>query len=323
MIDTNVLDSGLSRDVIVEAVSWRHELHKQPELAYNERQTADFVASQLSRFGLNVRRGLGDTGVVGTLTRGTSRRAIAIRADMDALPIQEQSGAPHGSCNPGIMHACGHDGHVVMALAAARVCARLPDLDGTVHVIFQPAEEGGAGARRMIEQGLFEMFPCDAIFALHNWPTLPLGTCVALDGPMMAANAAFKITISGRGCHGAKPNEGTDSILAACQLVTTMQSIVSRNIDPVEAAVVSITQIHAGHTHNVIPDSCAIHGAARWFDDRTGDTLERRIIGLSRSIAAAFGCEAQIHYERRYPATSTIQMRQVLFDPLSALAHIT
>jgi amidohydrolase len=302
MTDTDLAD-GLSSDLIAEAVSWRRHLHQHPEKAYDERQTADFVASQLGRFGLTVHRGLAGTGVVGTLSRGTSRRTLAIRADMDALPIHEQSGAPHASCSPGIMHACGHDGHVAMALAAARVCVRLPDLDGTVHFIFQPAEEAGAGARRMIEEGLFRLFPCDTVYALHNWPALPLGTCVARDGAMMAANAVFEVMISGRGCHGAMPHEGTDSLLAGCQLVSALQSIVSRNIDPLEASVVSATQIRAGDADNVVPDTCVIRGTTRWFDNRVGDTLERRITDLSRSIAAAFGCETQIRYERRYPAT--------------------
>lgn len=293
----------LPPDLIAEAVSWRRHLHSQPELAFNERQTADFVASQLGQFGLPVHRGLAGTGVVSTLTRGTGRRTIGIRADMDALPIEERSGTPHASSTPGIMHACGHDGHVAMALAAARVCARLPDLDGTVHFIFQPAEENEGGARRMIEDGLFRFFPCDAVYALHNWPALPLGTCVARDGAMMAALAVFEIKISGRGCHGAMPHEGTDSLLAGCQLVFALQSIVSRNIDPLEAAVVSATQIRAGDTWNVIPDHCIIRGTTRWFADRIGDRLESRITELSRSIAAGFGCEAQVRYERRFPAT--------------------
>jgi hippurate hydrolase len=297
------LAGRLSPDLIAEAVSWRHHLHKHPELAFNERQTADFIASQLGQFGLTVHRGLGGTGVVSTLTSGTSQRTIAIRADMGALPIEEQSGVPHTSSTRGIMHACGHDGHVAMALAAARVCARLPDLDGTVHFIFQPAEEGECGARRMIEEGLFRLFPCDAVYALHNWPALPLGSCVARDGAMLAASAVFEVVISGRGCHGAMPHEGTDSILAGCQLVSSLQSIASRNIDPLEASVVSVTQVHAGSAWSVIPESSVIRGTTRWFDSRIGDVIERRMIELSKAIAAGFGCEAQISYDRRYPAT--------------------
>lgn len=296
-------DDVCVQEELLEAVSWRRALHSNPELAYKEIRTADYVASLLERFGLAVHRGLAGTGVVGTLRRGTSKRAIAIRADMDALPIQEQSGVPHASRVDGVMHACGHDGHMAMALAAARICSRLPDLDGTVHFIFQPAEEGGAGARRMIEEGLFELFPCDAVYALHNWPTLPLGVCVARDGPMMAANAVLEIVVEGRGCHGAMPHQGTDALLAGCQLVTALQSIVSRNVDPLDSAVLSVTQIHAGHAHNVIPDRCTIRGCARWFRDDTGRHLERRVAELSRSVAAGFDCRAHVRIERRYPST--------------------
>lgn len=294
---------AISSQIVDDAVSWRRHLHRHPELAYNERQTSDFIAAQLEQFGLEVHRGLGGTGVVGTLRRGRAGRIIGIRADMDALRIQERSGAPYASAAPGIMHACGHDGHVAMALAAARVCAQLGDLNGTVHFIFQPAEEGSAGARRMIEDGLFKLFRCDAVYALHNWPALPLGTCVARDGAMMAANAVIEIEISGRGCHGAMPHEGTDVVLAGCQLVVALQSVVSRSTDPLDSAVVSATQIHAGETHNVIPDSCQIRGTARWFDSAVGDNLEQRINEISCSIAAAYGCEAKVKFERRYPAT--------------------
>lgn len=295
--------SVISPELLADAVSWRRHLHKHPELAFNERQTAEFVAAQLTEFGLKVHRGLGGTGIVGTLTRGSSRRTIAIRADMDALPMQEQTSVPHASCVSGVMHACGHDGHVAMALAAAQACATLPDLDGTVHFIFQPAEEGECGARRMIEQGLFKLFPCDAVYALHNQPALPFGTCVARDGVMLAASAVFEIVISGRGCHGGRPHQGADPILAVCQIVSSLQSIVSRNIDPLESAVVSVTQIHGGNAWSVIPDSVVIRGTTRWFDDRVGDAIEHRMGKLSESIAMGFRCEAQVRYDRRYPAT--------------------
>jgi amidohydrolase len=293
----------ISHDLIARAVSWRHHLHRHPELAYHETRTADFVANQLVEFGLSVHRGLAGTGVVGTLSRGTSRRTIAIRADMDALPIQEHSGAQHASGTPGIMHACGHDGHVVMALTAASICSCLPNLDGTVHFIFQPAEENEGGGRRMVEDGLFRMFPCDAVYALHNWPALSLGVCVARDGPMMAALGTFEIVVSGRGCHGGMPNEGTDSVLAACQLVSALQSIVSRNVDPLQASVVSATQISGGNTWNVLPENCTIRGTTRWFDEQVGHLLEHRISDLSKAVAAGFGCSAQILYQRRLPAT--------------------
>lgn len=297
------LHQEIPSELLTEAIAWRHDLHAHPELAYTEHRTAEFVATQLAQYGLKVHRGLGGTGVVGTLTRGSSTRAIGIRADMDALKIQEQSGAAHASRSPGLMHACGHDGHTAIALAAARVCASLPDLDGTVHFIFQPAEEGLAGARRMIEDGLFRLFPCESVYGLHNWPELPLGTCVARDGAMMAANAVLDIEILGRGCHAAMPHQGRDPLLAGCQFVSAVQSVVSRNIDPLASAAVSLTQFHAGETHNVIPNHCLIRGTARWFDAAVGDTIEHRVGDLARSVAAGFGCEAQLRFDRRYPAT--------------------
>lgn len=293
----------LSAGVTARAVEWRRHLHQHPELAYQEDNTAAFVASQLGEFGLSVHRGLGKTGVVGTLKRGHGKRTVAIRADMDALRIPEESGVPHASRTSGLMHACGHDGHVAIALAAAKVCAQLPDLDGTVHFIFQPAEEGLAGARRMIEEGLFRQFPCDAVYALHNWPSLPVGTCAAMNGPMMAANAVFDVEVSGRGCHAAMPHQGTDVILAASQLVSTLQSIVSRTVNPLDSGVLSVTQIHGGDTHNVMPARCSVRGTARWFDNAVGDNIEQGIARCAQAIAAAFSCEAQFKFERRYPAT--------------------
>lgn len=292
-----------SADLMAEAVSWRHHLHRHPELAFGERRTAEFVAAQLERFGLKVHRGLAGTGVVGTLSRGDGRRTIGIRADMDALPIREESGAPHVSSVEGVMHACGHDGHTAIALAAARICADLLDLDGTVHFIFQPAEENEGGGRRMVEEGLFKLFPCDSVYALHNWPGLPVGTCVARDGPMMAAFGIFEIGIRGRGSHGAMPHTGTDAIVTAAQIVSALQSIVSRNVDPLLSAVVSVTQIRGGDTWNVLPDECIIRGTTRWYQEEVGDSIEERMARLVNSIAAGFGCTARIRYERRYPAT--------------------
>ncbi|HEX3844451.1 MAG TPA: M20 aminoacylase family protein [Steroidobacteraceae bacterium] len=304
-----ITDSNAA-DLLAEAVSWRRHLHQHPELAFGERQTAQFVASQLERFGLKVHRGLAGTGVVGTLTRGTGRRSIGIRADMDALPIREESGAPHVSSVAGVMHACGHDGHTAIALAAARTCAGLADLDGTVHFIFQPAEENEGGGRRMVEEGLFESFPCDSVYALHNWPALPVGTCVARDGAMMAAFGTFEIVIRGRGSHGAMPHAGTDAILTAAQVVSALQSIVSRNVDPLLSAVVSVTQIRGGDTWNVLPDECLIRGTTRWYESTVGERIEERIAQLAHSVAAGFGCTARLKYERRYPAT--------INDPASA-----
>lgn len=290
-------------DLIGRAIAWRRDLHRHPELAYNERRTADFVAGELASYGLQVHRGLGGTGVVGTLRRGTSERTIAIRADMDALPIEERGGLEYASRNAGVMHACGHDGHTAMALAAANVCSRLTDLDGIVHFIFQPAEESEGGARRMIAEGLFRMFPSEAVFAIHNWPATPLGSCVALDGPMMAALAIFEIAIEGRGCHGAMPHEGADSLVAGASLIGALQTIVSRNVGPHEPAVVSATQIHAGDAWNVIPERCVIRGTTRWFSAAVGDLIEQRIRQLATTVASAFDCTATVRYERRFPAT--------------------
>jgi amidohydrolase len=293
----------LPGDWVSDAIKWRHHLHRHPELAYQERQTADFVAARLADFGLRVHRGLGGTGVVGTLSRGGSRRVIGIRADMDALPIEEQSGATHTSMTPGVMHACGHDGHVAIALAAARACAALSDLDGTVHFIFQPAEENEAGGRRMVEDGLFRLFPCDAIYGLHNWPALPVGTCAIADGAMMAALGIFEIELTGMGCHGAMPHQGTDVLLAASHLVTALQGIVSRNVDPQKSGVISVTQLHGGSTWNVIPDTCIIRGTTRWFEEEIGALLTRRLEEVATMIAAGLGCKARIHHEKRMPAT--------------------
>lgn len=302
-LDVSLKSPTLSQEVISEAVSWRHHLHKHPELAYQERQTADFIATQLARFGFSVHRGLGGTGVVGTLTRGSSRRTIAIRADMDALPIEEKGGIPYASTLAGVMHACGHDGHVAIALAAARVCASLPGLDGTVHFIFQPAEEGEGGARRMIEDGLFKQFPCDQVFALHNWPALPVGTCAIREGAMLAASAVFEVEISGRGCHGAMPHQGVDPIVAGAQLVGALQSIVSRTVDPLASAIVSVTQFHSGDAWSVIPDRCLLRGTTRWFNDEVGRAIEARMTQLVQSIAAAFECRAELRYRKCYSAT--------------------
>jgi amidohydrolase len=293
----------MESDEIAEAVSWRHHLHRNPELAFEEHETSIFVARMLDSFGLKVSTGLANTGVVGTLSRGTSGRSIGIRADMDALPIEELGHVPYKSLRPGKMQACGHDGHVALLLAAARACAESGRFDGTIHFIFQPAEENEGGARRMVEGGLFQKFPCDAVYALHNWPGLPVGSCVARDGAMMAALGTFEIVIYGAGSHGAMPHEGVDPIVAACALGTSLQTIVSRNVSPLEPAVLSITQIHAGETWNVIPPSCVLRGTTRWFDNAVGDLMESRLTDLANSVVNGFGCKATVHYDRRYPPT--------------------
>jgi hippurate hydrolase len=314
----------LSQAELNEAVEWRRNLHQHPELAYNEFRTADLVADKLASFGYEVNRELACTGVVGTLKRGTSSRVIGIRADMDALRIKEENDVPHASSLPGIMHACGHDGHVAVALAAARACSRLDDIDGTIRFIFQPAEENAGGARRMIEDGLFEKFPCDAIFGLHCWPGLEVGACAVPSGAMFAAVGLFEITISGQGCHGALPHQGTDCLLAGSHLVTSLQSIASRNVDPIKAVVVSATQFHAGSASNAIADHCVIGGTTRWFDAEAGKIVEKRLCELAHSIAAAFNCTATISYRHHTPSTindekSAERVRNIIRDKLPDL----
>ncbi|MET3650273.1 M20 aminoacylase family protein [Phyllobacterium ifriqiyense] len=289
---------------IDEIILWRHHLHRNPELAYAEFETSNFIAAKLEAFGLQVHRGLAGTGVVGTLTKGTGKRSIGIRADMDALPIFEKTGVSYASEIDGKMHACGHDGHMAMVLGAASECVDLEGLDGTVHFIFQPAEENEGGGRRMVEDGLFDLFPCDEIFSLHNWPSSPLGTYVIRPGAMMAAFAIFEIKVEGRGAHGATPHQGNDVLLASSHIHTALQSIVSRSLSPQKSGVVSVTAINGGSTWNVLPESCTLRGTTRWLDDVVGDLIELRIIEIANSIAESFGCSADIRYDRHIPVTS-------------------
>ncbi len=292
----------LSEADIAEAMAWRHDLHRHPELAFEENRTAAFIAEKLQLWGFNVCSGYAGTGVIGSLTRGTSKRAIGIRADMDALPIVEKSGVDYASERPGKMHACGHDGHVTMALAAAKAVSKL-EFDGTVRFIFQPAEENEGGGREMVREGLFTDFPVDAVYGLHNWPALDVGTCVARDDAMMAAFGTFEIELTGKGAHGAMPHEGADPVVAAVQLVTALQTIASRNVSPLESAVVSVTQMHGGDAWNVIPESMIIRGTTRWFLPDVGEMIARRMHELATSIAEGFGCTARVDYEKRYPST--------------------
>lgn len=292
----------LSETEAAEAIGWRHALHRRPETAFEEHETARFIADKLAEWGYEVRTGHGRTGVVGSLTRGASPRAIGIRADMDALPIREASGVAYASEIDGKMHACGHDGHVSMALAAARACARL-DFDGTVRFIFQPAEENEGGGRLMVEDGLFRDLPVDAVYGLHNWPGLDIGACVARDDAMMAAFAVFEIEVTGRGAHGAMPHEGADPVVASAQIVSALQTIASRNVSPLQSAVVSVTQMHGGDAWNVIPEKMIIRGTTRWFDAEVGKTIASRMEAIACAVAQGFGCTAQLHYDERYPAT--------------------
>ncbi len=290
-------------DDLDDVVGWRHHLHRNPELAFEERETAEFIARQLASWGLVVKTGIAGTGVVGTLTRGTSKRTIGIRADIDALPIEEAGNPSYRSTRPGKMHACGHDGHTSILLAAARRCAQSIDFDGTVHFVFQPAEESEGGGREMVKAGLFCDFPMSRIYGLHNWPALPVGEVVARDDAMMAAFGTFEIEVRGRGSHGAMPHEGLDPVVAASNIVSALQTIASRNVSPLESSVVSVTQIHTGDAWNVIPEVAVIRGTTRWFDAGVGDLIEQRLAHVATNVAIAYDCTATTRYERRYPAT--------------------
>src|SRR5216684_4374657 len=291
-------------DFHADLAAWRHEIHAHPETAFEEKRTADFVASRLQDFGIEVHRGLAGTGVVGTL-RGTrpGGRAIALRADMDALHIHEKNGVPYVSTNPGKMHACGHDGHTTMLLGAARYLAETRNFAGTVHFIFQPAEENEGGGRVMVEQGLFEKFPVEAVYGMHNWPGMPAGKFAMRAGPMMASFDIFEITVTGKGTHAALPHLGIDPMVAAAQITTALQTIASRSTSPLESVVVSVTQIHGGDTWNVIPDQVVLRGTARTFKPKVQDAVEAGIRRIAEGTAAALGASVALRYERRYPPT--------------------
>nr|WP_244914668.1 M20 aminoacylase family protein [Pandoraea apista] len=280
----------------------RHQIHAYPELAYEEFQTSDLVAGKLTEWGYSVTRGIGGTGLVGTLKVGDNPRSLGIRADMDALPIQEATGKAYASQHAGKMHACGHDGHTATLLAAARHLAKTRNFDGTLHLIFQPAEEGLAGAKKMIEDGLFERFPCDAVFAYHNMPGFPVGKIGFRSGPAMASSDTVIIRVHGRGGHGSMPNDSVDPVLAASHIVVALQSIVSRNVDPRRMAVVTVGAIHGGDAPNVIPDSVELRLSVRAHTPKVREQLRDRIIELVNAQATVFGARAEIDYRWRYPA---------------------
>lgn len=295
-------------DLLPDLVALRHDLHANPELAFEERRTAGIVASALRLLGLQVHEGIGGTGVVGSLHCGGAGTgpSVGLRADMDALPMVELGQRPYASRNPGKHHGCGHDGHTSMLIGAARQLARTHQalgLRGTVHFIFQPAEEGQAGAARMIDDGLFERFACDSVYALHNWPDLPLGHAQSRPGPIMAAADRFDITVRGKGGHAAQPHHTPDAILAASQLVAQLNTIVARRIDPSESAVLSVTRIEGGHSHNVLPAEVQITGTVRSFDATAQDRIEAALRDTCQGVALASGTQVQVNYQRYYPAT--------------------
>lgn len=281
---------------------WRHRLHSYPETAFEEYQTAAFVAERLRAFGLEVNEGIAGTGVVGSLRCGDGP-AIGLRADMDALPITEATNLPYCSTRLGKMHACGHDGHTAMLLGAAQYLSETRTFNGTVHFIFQPAEESAGGGRVMVEQGLFDKFPVERVFGMHNWPGLPAGTFAARTGPMMAACDSFDIAIIGKGCHAAMPHLGSDAILVASAVVGALQTIVSRSKDPVDTAVVSVTQFNAGEALNIISERAALRGTVRSFSEHVQDQVESRMRQLVEGLAVAHGCQGELTYRRKYPAT--------------------
>jgi len=284
-----------------EFIAVRRDIHKHPEMGYKEYRTSDLVAEQLAAWGYQVTRGLGGTGVVGQLKRGTGGKAIGLRADMDALPIDETTGLPYASCNTGIMHACGHDGHTAMLLAAAKHIAQKATFSGTVNLIFQPAEEGQAGAKKMMEDGLFKQFPCDAIFGMHNMPGHPQGHLVMRDGPAMASSDNVTITVEGTGGHGAVPHRSADPVVAASAIVMGLQSIVARNVDPQEMAVITVGAFNAGIANNVIPQLATLRLSVRALNREVRELLEKRITELTHAQAQSYGVKASIDYKRGYP----------------------
>ncbi len=296
-----LIDSLVTQAAGMAAV--RRDLHAHPELCFEEHRTADLVAARLTEWGIPVHRGLGRTGVVGIVKNGTSTRAVGLRADMDALPIQETNRFPHASQHPGKMHGCGHDGHTAMLLAAAQHLAKHRNFDGTVYLIFQPAEEGGGGAREMIKDGLFEQFPMEAVFGMHNWPGGQVGTFAVSPGPVMASSNEFKITVRGKSGHAALPHNTIDPVPVACQLVQAFQTIITRNKKPIDTAVISVTMIHAGEATNVVPDSCEIQGTVRTFTTEVLDLIESRMRQISEHLCAAHDCGCEFVFERNYPPT--------------------
>ena len=284
-----------------DLTNWRRDIHAHPELGFEEQRTSDLVAHKLTEFGYEVFRAVGRTGVVGRLRAGASPRSIGLRADMDALPIEESTNLTYRSRHQGRMHACGHDGHTTMLLGAARYLAETRNFDGTVHLIFQPAEEGLGGGEAMVKDGLFERFPCDAIFGMHNRPGLPIGKFQIRTGPMMAGGAYFDIAVTGRGAHGARPEAGIDPVIVASHITTALQTVVSRNVRPLDTAVLSVTQIHAGDAYNVIPEQAFIRGTARAFAPETLRLIEQNMRRIASGVAGGFGATAELDFRILFP----------------------
>ena len=297
----NIIDSISAQSDVIARI--RKDIHAHPELRFEEHRTADLVAQQLTAWGIPIHRGLGGTGVVGIIKNGSSDRALGLRADMDALPILEKNTFEHASRHHGKMHACGHDGHTAMLLGAAQHLAQHRHFDGTVYLIFQPAEEGGGGAREMIRDGLFEQFPMQAVFGMHNWPGMAAGTFAVSPGPVMASSNEFKVTIQGKGGHAALPHTTLDPVPVACQMVQAFQTIITRNKKPIDAGVISVTMIHAGEATNVVPDRCELQGTVRTFTLEVLDMIEARMRQIAEHTCAAQGLTCTFEFLRNYPPT--------------------
>ncbi len=295
----NLIDPIIQFHSELQAI--RRDIHAHPELNYEEQRTSDLVAAKLQEWGIPILRGMGKTGVVGIIANGSGKRAIGLRADIDALPVQELNTFAHKSQHEGKMHACGHDGHTTMLLGAAHYLSQNRNFDGTVYVIFQPAEEGGRGAEAMINDGLFQKCPMDAVFGMHNWPGIAVGTFGVTPGPMMASSNEFEVTVKGRASHAAQPHKSIDPVMIAVQLAQSWQTIVSRNANPNDAAVLSITQIHAGSATNIIPDDATLIGTVRTFSTDVLDLIENRMRTIANHTAAAFDARVEFKFNRNYP----------------------
>ena len=297
----NLIEPILADAAAVAAI--RRDIHAHPELCFQEERTADVIAKALTDWGIPIHRGMGKTGVVGIVKNGNSPRAVGLRADIDALPMTEHNTFAHASRHAGKMHACGHDGHTAMLLAAAKHLSRHRNFDGTVYLVFQPAEEGGGGAREMIKDGLFDKFPMGAMFGVHNWPGMKVGAFGVNPGAMMASSNEFNITIRGRGAHAAMPHLGIDPVPVACQMVMAFQTIITRNRRPIDPGVISVTMIHGGEATNVVPDMCQIRGTVRTFSMETLDMIEARMAVVAEHTCAAFGASCDFKFTRNYPPT--------------------
>ena len=297
---------NLIKPILEEAAALtglRRDLHAHPELGYQEQRTSDLIAETLSGWGIPVHRGLGGTGVVGIVRNGRGTRAVGLRADIDALPVTERNTFAHASVQTGRMHACGHDGHAAMLLAAARYMAAHRNFDGTVYLVFQPAEEAGGGARAMIRDGLFERFPMEAIFGIHNWPGLAAGQFAIRSGPVFASSNEFKVTVRGRGAHAAMPHNAIDPLPVACQMVQAFQTVISRNNRPTDAAVISVTMIRAGEATNVVPETCELQGTVRTFTVEVLDMIEQRMQRIAQATCEAYAASCEFTFTRNYPPT--------------------